>query len=417
LHPRNFKTSLLASVKLKLKKTQTLVDGSHPIIIQILKDQKKAIVSIGLRCEIDDWSTKLNLPKNRRLSLICQKKLLEMEELLYEGVDEGWTAKKIANVFTGKDTKVLMFFAYHKTIDFDDKIGISTNLLDNTKLRKFKYFLNGSDISFNEITFDLLRKYKKELEKEGLKSATRYLSIVRQVYNYAIENDDYVPKKNPFKSSLFKKKIVSTTINRNLTLEQTQKLIQIEQPVHKWKITYKTMALDFWKFCFYMRGINFIEMALMKHADVSTDYFTFTRTKLKTRVNTKQKIKIFPEAREIIKKYQDPTQDYLFPLLENGFNKEDDVRSYKIYCGKIATINANLRRIGKELDTGFNLTTMSARYTFINIAKQQEVPFLYLQEMIGHKSNSTTDIYLDVFPQNKIDEYHRKVINAVIFKL
>gem|GEM_PF-1969923 len=414
MHPSNFKTSPLASVKLKLKSNRVLVDGSYPIILQVLKDQKKAIVSIGVRCTIDDWSTKLNLPKNRRLSLICQKKLLEMEELLFEGIDNGWTAKKIAAVYTGKDTKELMFFAYHKTIDFEDKIGVSTNLLDNTKLRKFKGFLNDKDISFNEITFDLLKRYKKSLEVEGLKSATRYLSIVRQVYNYAIENDDYAPKKNPFKSTLFKKKITSTTINRNLTLKQTQQLVNTEQVTNKWKITYKTMALDFWKFCFYMRGINFIELALMKQADAKTDYFTFTRTKLKTRVTTKQTVRIFPEARAIINKYQDPTQEYLFPLLENGFNKEANIRSYKAYTYKLSTINENLKRIGKEMEVDFNLTTMSARYTFINLAKLEEVPFLYLQELIGHKNNTTTDIYLDVFPQHKIDEYHRKVIDAVL---
>jgi len=404
----------LASVKLKLKTTQTLLDGSHPVVLQLLKGQNKSVIAIGVRCTPEEWSSKRNLPKNRRLSLICQKKLLELEELLYEGIDNGWTAKKIAGIFTGKDTKELMFFAYHKTINFDDKIGISTNLLDNTKLRKFKGFLNDKDISFNEITFKLLSSYKKHLEAEGLKSATRYLSIVRQVYNYAIENDDYVPKINPFKSSLFKKKITSTTINRNLSLKQTRQLIATEQPTNKWKVTYKTMALDFWKFCFYMRGINFIELALMKQADAKTDYFTFTRTKLKTKVTTKQTVKIFPEARAIINKYQDPTQEYLFPVLENGFNKEANIRSYKTYTYKLSTINENLKRIGKEMEVDFNLTTMSARYTFINLAKLQEVPFLYLQELIGHKNNTTTDIYLDVFPQHKIDEYHRKVIDAVL---
>jgi len=35
LHSRSFKTSLFASVKLKT--TQTLIDGSRPIILQILK--------------------------------------------------------------------------------------------------------------------------------------------------------------------------------------------------------------------------------------------------------------------------------------------------------------------------------------------------------------------------------------------
>ena len=407
----------MASVKLKLREDKVLAGGAHPVIIQILKDGKKSIVTVGARCHKKDWNTKLNLPKNRRLSIICQKKLLELEELLFEGIDNNWTAKKIANVFTGKDTKDLMFFAYHSTITFDDKIGISTNILDKTKLNKFKKFLGDKDVSFNDITFDLLNRYKKSLQKEGLKSAGRYLSIVRQVYNYAIEMDDYTPKKNPFKSSLFKKKITSSaTVNRNLTLEQTQYLINLEQPKNKWKITYKTMALDFWKFCFYMRGINFVELALMKPEDVKTDYFTFTRTKLKTRVDKTQTIKIIPEARAIIDKYYIEGQDYVFPFLENGFNKEENLKSYKVYCNKISTINANLRRIGKEMDLSFNLTTMSARYTFVNLAKLNEVPFLYLQELIGHKNNSTTDIYLDVFPQKKMDDYHREVIDKVLNK-
>ena len=404
----------MASVKLKLKTNQTLVDGGHPIIIQILKEKKKAIVSLGIRCGSQDWSAKLNLPKNRRLSLICQKKLLEMEELLFEGIDNGWSAKKIADIFSGKDTKKLMFFKYYSTISFENKIGVSTNMLDKTKMNKFKGFLNNVDISFDEITFELLKQYNVFLQDEGLKSATRYLSLIRQVYNYAIENDDYVPKKNPFKSSLFKKKITSTTVNRNLTIDQTKKLIGLNPARSKWKVTYKVMALDFWKFCFYMRGINFVEMALLTPKDVETDYFTFTRTKLKTRVSTTQKIKIHPEARAIIDKYIDPSQDYVFPLLENGFDKERNVKSYNIYSNKISTINANLRRIGKEIGTDFNLTTMSARYTFINLAKEQEVPFLYLQELIGHKTLSTTSIYLDVFPQSKIDEYHRKVIDCVL---
>jgi len=33
-----------------------------------------------------------------------------MEELLFEGIDNGWTAKKIVNIYSGKDSKKLMFF-------------------------------------------------------------------------------------------------------------------------------------------------------------------------------------------------------------------------------------------------------------------------------------------------------------------
>lgn len=286
-------------------------------------------------------------------------------------------------------------------------------MLNKSKIRKFKKFLNDKDIFFDDITFELLQNYKSFLEKENLKSANRYLLYIRQIYNHAIENDCFFPKSNPFKKSLFPKKINSTTTNRNLTKEQTIQLFNLSYST-RWNKKYIDVALDFWKFCFLMRGINFIEMALMKKEDVQTDYFTFTREKLKTRTNKTQKIKIFPEARAIINKYIDDKSEFVFPLLENGFNKDLNVRDYRFYKDKMSVVNSNLRKIGKDLNISFNLTTMSARYTFINLAKLNQVPFLYLQELIGHKNLTTTDIYLDVFPQSKIDEYHRQIIDLIL---
>lgn len=73
-----------------------------------------------------------------------------------------------------------------------------------------------------------------------------------------------------------------------------------------------------------------------------------------------------------------------------------------------------MKRLGKTLKIDMDLTTTTPRYSFINIAKELGVPFLYLQELMGHKTMSTTDIYLDAFPQSQIDDYHRKVIDAMI---
>jgi hypothetical protein len=56
----------MASVKLKLREDKVLAGGAHPVIIQILKDGKKSIVTVGARCHKKDWSTKLNLPKKQK---------------------------------------------------------------------------------------------------------------------------------------------------------------------------------------------------------------------------------------------------------------------------------------------------------------------------------------------------------------
>lgn len=402
----------MASVKLKLKTSQQLKDGSHPIILQVLKDNKKAISTLGLSCSFKDWNNSTNLPKNRRLSIICQKKLLEMEELLYEGIEKEWNAKKIVNIFSGKDTKKLMFFKYHSNIKFDKKEGISTLLGDRTKLNKFKRYLNEEDISFDEITFDLLSDYKKHLEENGITTIPSYMGAIRQVYRHAVENDHYVPKKDPLKKSLFSQRL-KRTVNRSLDKNQIKELFKLDFSGER-RAIYREVSVDLWRFCFLMRGLNMIELAVLKPNDIKGEYFEFTREKLKTRVSTKQRIKIYPEAREIINKYLDENNDYVFPILENGFDKDKNLKNYKSYLNKLVTLNYNLKIVGEYLNTDFNMTTMSARYSFINLAKRNEVPFLYLQELIGHKTNSTTDIYLDAFPQSKIDYYHREVIDLVL---
>ncbi|WP_272152156.1 tyrosine-type recombinase/integrase [Tenacibaculum aiptasiae] len=402
----------MPSAKLKLKTSQVLKNGSHPIIIQVLKDTKKSIITLGLTCVKSEWNDKSNLPKNRRLSLICQKSLLEVEELLFEGEEKGWSAKKITNIYTGKDTKKLMMFNYMSEINFSSKQGVSTNTTDQYFRSKFVKFLNGKDIAFSDLTFQLLNDYKKFLEESGIKTAYRYLSYLRQVYNFAVDNDEFVPKSNPFKKSLFNFKELESSINRNLSLKQISDLFKLDNS--KFLNSYKDQALDFWKFCFLMRGINLIDLAMIKREDIQGEYYIMVREKLKTKTSQKQRIKIFPEAREILNKYSDKSNEYVFPIFSNGQNKDLNKEDYKTYKYKKNTLNENLKRIGKEIKSEFILTSMSSRYSFINIAKSEGIPFLFLQELIGHKTLTTTDIYLDVFPQSQIDNYHRKVIDKVL---
>lgn len=402
----------MPSAKLKLKTSQVLKNGSHPIIIQVLKDTKKSIITLGLTCVKSEWNDKSNLPKNRRLSLICQKSLLEVEELIFEGEEKGWSAKKITNIYSGKDTKKLMMFNYMSEINFSSKQGVSTNTTDQYFRSKFVKFLNGKDIAFTDLTFQLLNDYKKFLEESGIKTAYRYLSYLRQVYNFAVENDEFVPKSNPFKKSLFNFKELESSINRNLSLKQVSDLFKIDNS--KFLNSYKDQALDFWKFCFLMRGINLIDLSMIKREDIQGEYYVMVREKLKTKTSQKQRIKIFPEAREILNKYSDKSNEYVFPIFSNGQNKDLNKEDYKTYKYKKNTLNENLKRIGKEIKSEFILTSMSSRYSFINIAKSEGIPFLFLQELIGHKTLTTTDIYLDVFPQSQIDNYHRKVIDKVL---
>lgn len=400
----------MATVKLILRTSQKLEDETHSIIIRVTKDRKSSIVTLPFSCEIKDWDDKTNLPKNNRLSMLCSKALFEIKELTLESFSREWTARKIIDIYSGKENREALFFDYYvNNVSPDVGGGYSTIQSLETRINKFKEFAGG-EIQFIKIDFALLKKYKKHLK--DLKSANKYLSAVRQVYNHAIEFEYFEPTRNPFKSSLFVKKV--ETLNRNLTLSETQALFKYKIKGKRWqRKEFQELALNIWKFCFLMRGMNIVDAVLIENKNLK-EYYTFTRQKLKTRSNSKLKVRVPEEARIIINKYYDKKEKYLFPVLENNEDLNASKRAYSQYTYKRNIINRNMKRIGEELNFSIPLTSMSPRYTFVNIAKEIGVPFLFLQELIGHKTMSTTDIYMDAFPQEQLDEYHRKVIDSIL---
>ena len=53
----------MASVKVFLNKYKTNNDGSHPIVLQILKDRKKKVLWLGYSAKFSQWDFEKNLPK------------------------------------------------------------------------------------------------------------------------------------------------------------------------------------------------------------------------------------------------------------------------------------------------------------------------------------------------------------------
>lgn len=393
----------MSSVKLILRKDKLLSDNACPILLQVIKDQKKAITTLPVSCQESDWNVKTNLPKNTRLSLICQKKLLSLQEICLSGEDQNWTAREIIDIFTGKASRHLLFFEYSdKVIKTGDR-SFSTIRTMRTREKKFREF-SSAGLRMSDITHDLLLSYKEHLS--GKSAAFKYIQFIRQVYSQAVEYDKFIPLSNPFKRDLFFRK--PKTINRNLSIDETRAIFRIKLD-HWNRFSGKNFALDFWRLAFLMRGMNAVDLVSIPQ-DVG-EYYSFTRRKLRWRTSEIQKIKIFPAARKIIDKYKDPENEYLLPFLRNGQTLENDFQAYE---SRKRIMSGNLLKIHNELQIKNNMSTMSPRYTFVNIGKQIGTPFLAIQEMIGHKTLSTTDAYLDAFPQEQIDRYHEKIISKII---
>ena len=161
----------MATIKLSLRTIQKLDDGACPIIVRVTKDRKSSIVTLPFNCKEKDWDEKANVPKSVRLSMLCNKALVEIQELSLESYSRNWSAKKIVEVYKNKDQREISFFDYYEKLKKESDKGFATIININTRINKFRLFLE-RDIYFDEITYDLLKWYKSHLK--GLKSINRY---------------------------------------------------------------------------------------------------------------------------------------------------------------------------------------------------------------------------------------------------
>ena len=73
-------------------------------------------------------------------------------------------------------------------------------------------------------------------------------------------------------------------------------------------------------------------------------------------------------------------------------------------------VNDDINNIGKELEIEKHLTTYVARHSFATILKKEMIPTSIISDMMGHKSESVTQTYLDRFDNSTKSEAAKKLL-------
>jgi site-specific recombinase XerD len=68
-----------------------------------------------------------------------------------------------------------------------------------------------------------------------------------------------------------------------------------------------------------------------------------------------------------------------------------------------------LKQIGEELNLPIPLTTYVARHSQATIMKKAGIPTSIIKEIMGHSSERVTQIYLDSFDNEQIDNAMKKL--------
>lgn len=158
-------------------------------------------------------------------------------------------------------------------------------------------------------------------------------------------------------------------------------------------------------FCFYARGMSFVDMAYLKRTDIREGKITYRRRK----TGQLLEIKLTPELNEIIGYFSSSTQNsiFLFPVMKKEKNER------VVYETGLRLQNFRLKELSRILGLGTVLSTHIARHTWATVAKREHVPLSVISESLGHNSEKTTSIYLASFDSRVLDRANRRVAFSI----
>lgn len=399
---------MITTVNALCYKWKTLANGENPLMLCIYKDGKRKYQSIGISVKSQYWDFEKNQPKakcpNRDyITKIINEKIKSINDMVIRMKSENrkFTATSIVeNTFdTHKAATVEdVFNEQIKHLNDENRRGymLSVKQLYNSLIS----FNRHLDIYFSDIDTSFLRKYEAWLRKNGLADNTigiRFRTL-RAVYNLAVELGAADFKDYPFKSYKVAK-LHKETVKRSLSKEDVERILNFKSTNR-----YMRFPIDIFAFTYYCGGINFVDIANLTKANLIDGKLIYRRKKTSSLI----KIPLQSQAQAIIDKYMTRDSTYLFPILSSDHITETQKanRIHKV----ITKVNARLKQIGEELDLPITLTTYVARHSQATVMKKAGVSTSVIREIMGHSSEKVTQIYLDSFDNEQIDNAMKNLL-------
>ena len=380
----------------------------------ICKDRKRQYQSLGISIDAKYWSFSKNMPKpncpnrDQLIKIIISKKAEIQSKILELNANQkDFTASSLLNTEDQKfQIKAVGDFYIELIEEFKSQSKCGNRLIYKDSYNSLKSFTKGKlDIPFSDIDITWLSKYENWLRKKGNKETT--ISILfrtlRSTYNKAIQSK-YARKSdypfNAFKISKFDTKTKKRAIPKTDILK-----IIMSTPTYDGNSEYNELSKDIFIFSYLCGGINFTDIANLTNDNIINGRISYIRQKTGKEIS----IRLSEEAEAIITKYQSVSKGYLFPILNADVHKTAQQKQNRIHK-IIGKVNPNLKELAKQLGIEGNLTTYVARHSFATVLKKSGTSIALISEALGHSDITTTQIYLDSFDNEQIDEAMKSLL-------
>ena len=255
------------------------------------------------------------------------------------------------------------------------------------------------DIRLDAMDEDLIKAYEHYLLKDcGLcrNTSSFYNRNLRAIYNRAVKKSLIIDR-HPFTGVYTG---VDKTTKRAIAMETVRKIKNLDLG----RNADMAFARDLFMMSFYLRGISFVDLALLETSQLKSGYLAYFRQK----TGQKLEIKWEKQMQEIVDRHHAEKTRYLLPILTEAGG---DVR--RQYRSALHRVNNQLKKIGQMVGCPIPLTTYTARHSWASAAHRLHIAIPSICQALGHDSEKTTRIYLNALDNQVIDEANRVVIRAV----
>ena len=404
----------MASAKVFLR-NKPLKDGTFPIVIRIIKDRRASIVTLGYSVLEKDWdSDKQRVKKSHsnsaRLNNLILKKLSEVSEksLELEQNSPAVSSKTIQKAL--KLTGGTTFFKQAEIYCAELKRAGKFNRLsaDQPRINRFKEFLNHADIAFQDITPDLLKRFKTYLMSTRTikeRTAINHLIVIRSVFSQAMSAGLVDAKYYPFGRDKIVVKFPDS-IKIGLTTEEIKAIEELDL-MSEPKMDH---ARNLFLLSFYFAGMRISDVLRLKWSDFQDGRLHYVMGK-----NLKGgSVKVPLKAQAIIDHYKDRdnnVHDLLFPDLEKLDNLINKLAVQQRIKVRVKENNEQLEKVVKLTGIKKKVTMHIARHSFGNISGDK-IPVQMLQKLYRHSSITTTIGYQANFIYKDADDALDSVIGG-----
>lgn len=273
-----------------------------------------------------------------------------------------------------------------------DRLSAKTTANRTTALYSMLEYA-GNGIKLKDINGKLLLGYDQWLRRKGLRDSTIacYHRCLRSVLSQ-LRADSVSLYRNLYTG-------VPKNEKRAISSDDISRMQSCEFPAG----TFKSLALNFFLCCFYLRGLAPIDLALLRRSDIHDGYIFIARHKTKQSLV----IKLEHEAESIINMYARDDCDYVWPFID-AKEQQEALNQYNRFLNRY---NRVLKQIAIHCGIKARLTSYVPRHSWATIAAEAGVKIETIADALAHTKTSTTQRYIKAHFNPKVDEANRLVLS------